>query len=64
MYINNLTYTYRIKTKSILQNYKVKYFDIFVANDSNFEQYFLFQNLWRETLLLSYFNDNRIQRIY
>jgi len=42
MYINNLTYSFRIKTKSILQNYSIKYFDIFVVNDKNFEQFFLF----------------------
>lgn len=37
MYINNLTYTYRIKTKALYQNSTIKYFDIFVANDVNFQ---------------------------
>lgn len=63
MHINNLTYTYRIKTKSIFQGNQVKYFDIFVLNDPNLEQHQMFNNIWRETILLSCFNDQRIQPI-
>jgi hypothetical protein len=37
MYINNLTYSYRMKTKAVLQNQAVKYFDVYIINDPNFE---------------------------
>lgn len=63
MHINNLTYTYRAMTKSIFNDNQIRYFDIFVLNDQNLEQHQVFKNVWRETLLLSTFNDLRVQRI-
>lgn len=38
-------------------------FDFFVVDDLKFEQYYLYQNLWRETLLLSHFDDPRIAKV-
>tara|TARA_B110000305_G_C18986366_1_gene424011 strand:+ start:462 stop:611 length:150 start_codon:yes stop_codon:yes gene_type:complete len=38
-------------------------FDFFVVDDLKFEQYYLYQNLWRETLLLSHFDDPRVAKV-
>lgn len=38
-------------------------FDFFNVEDQKFEQFYLHQNLWRETLLLSQFDDPRIIKV-
>lgn len=39
-------------------------FDFFVVDDQKYEQFYLFENLWRETLLLKHFNDPRVPTIH
>jgi len=62
-YLYNLNYSYRAKTESIFKDRQGCYFDFFIVEDPNFDQHYLFQNLWRETLLLNHFNDERIQKV-
>ena len=63
MYIYNLNYSYRAKTESIFQGGTPCYFDFYFLNDQVFSQFHLFDNLWRETLLLSHFDNPKISKI-
>lgn len=63
MYLYNLNYTYRIRTEAIFDNKKANYFDLYFVNDKMFDQFKLYENLWRETLLMHNFNDKRVQKI-
>ena len=65
MYLFNLNYSYRLKTEAIFPvgDQKFFYWDFFFLDDQIFEQHYLFQNLWRETLLLNHFNDERVQKV-
>jgi hypothetical protein len=46
-------YVFRIKTKAVFEEGGPYYvFDFFVLEDEKFDEYFLFENLWRETLLI------------
>lgn len=66
MYMFNLNYSYRLKTESIYNNSKedkLLYWDFFFIDDMIFAQHYLFQNLWRETLLLNHFNDERVLKV-
>lgn len=62
MYLYNLNYSYRIRTEATFENRKPYFFDLFFVNDHIFDQHFLFQNLWRETILLNNFDDKRVQK--
>ena len=35
-----------------------------MTKDQKFNQFYLYENLWRETLLLDHFKDSRVARIY
>ena len=48
----DLVYSYRCKTQAIFKQRETLIFDVFVVDDAKFDQYFIHQNLWRETLLL------------
>lgn len=39
-------------------------FDFFVVDDQKFEQFYLYENIWRETLLLTHFDDPRVPRVH
>jgi hypothetical protein len=54
----NLNYSYRIRTEAVFNNDQVHIFDFFVVDDMKFEQFYLYQNLWRETLLLNFLRDD------
>ena len=63
MNLYNINYVYRLKANAIYENGKVYIFDIFIAKqDAKLEQFRLFENLWKETLILSQVNDMRLQR--
>ena len=62
-YLFNINYAFRAKTEAIFQNRASFYFDFFFVDDIMFEQHYLFQNLWRETLLLNYFDDKRVSKV-
>eukprot|EP00347_Sterkiella_histriomuscorum_P009457 403341144 len=50
----NLWYCFRIKTEAIFEPEKRDYiFDFFILDDSKFDEFYLFKNIWRETLLLN-----------
>lgn len=50
----NTNYAYRLRTLALFeQGQPTVCFDIFIVeNDMRFKEYNLFENLWRETLLL------------
>lgn len=58
-FLFNLNYSYRAKTEAVFQNKKEYIFDFFMADDQKFEQFYLFPNLWRETLLMHHFLEDR-----
>ena len=60
----NINYVYRLKTNAIYQQGRVYIFDVFVIQrDAKLEEFRLFANLWKETLILSQVNDPRLPRI-
>jgi hypothetical protein len=64
MHIYNLEYSYRIKTHDMFESDEEnKSFDIFILDDWKFEEYFLFSNIWRETLLLRTMDDPNILKV-
>jgi hypothetical protein len=64
MYLHNLDYAYRAKTQAIFQSRAATYFDFFFVNDQVFNQHYLFENLWRETLLMNKFlEDPRVTNV-
>ena len=53
-------YVYRLKTNSIYEDGKVYIFDVFIVhNDIKLEEFNIFKNLWKETLILSQTKDPR-----
>ena len=63
LHLFNLDYVIRAKTEAVFKDKENYIFDFFIADDQKFEQFYLYQNLWRETLLLNYFNDARISKV-
>lgn len=63
LHLFDLDYAIRAKTEAVFQDKANYIFDFFIADDQKFEQFYLYQNLWRETLLLNYFNDPRISKV-
>ena len=64
MHIDNINYAYRLKTFDIFSNMKPVYWDFFMVDDPNFAQHCLFENLWRETLLLHHLDDPRVPKVH
>ena len=60
MSIFNLNYSYRVKTEAIFNNRAATIFEFFVLDDPIFDQFYLFDNFWRDTLLMHHFNDSRV----
>ena len=53
MTLFSTNYAYRLKTNSIFEEGKVYIFDVFIVhNDIKLEEFDLFNNLWKETLIL------------
>jgi len=63
LHLFNLDYAIRAKTEAVFKDKENYIFDFFIADDQKFEQFYLYQNLWRETLLLNYFDDPRISKV-
>lgn len=63
MFLFGLNYAYRAKTHALFTGMDTHVFEFFVADDQKFEQFYLYQNLWRETLLLKHFDDPRVPKI-
>jgi len=64
LHVYNLEYSYRIKTQDMFDDEEEnKSFDIFILDDWKFEEYFLFSNIWRETLLLRTMDDSNILKV-
>lgn len=53
-------YVFRTKVKAVFEDECPYYiYDFYVLNDHKFDEYFLFENVWRETLLLhKFYKDN------
>ena len=61
MTLFSTNYAYRLKTNSIFEEGKVYIFDVFIVhNDIKLEEFDLFNNLWKETLILHQLQDPRI----
>ena len=51
-------------TNSIFENNTEKIFDVYtINNDNKLEEFNLFRNLWRETILLHFIDDSRLLKI-
>jgi len=59
----DLDYSFRAMTEALFHNNKPFIFDFFNVDDLKFEQFYLYPNLWRETLLMNFFDDSRIAHV-
>ena len=60
----NLIYCFRARTEAVFQNKVPHIFDFYVVDDNKFDQFYLYQNLWRETLLLDHLKDDeRVSKV-
>lgn len=63
-YLFNINYSFRIRTEAVFAGNTPHIFDFFIADDTKFEQFYLYQNLWRETLLLDFLKeDPRVAKV-
>ena len=53
-----LQYAFRIKTEAIFEQNKEHIFDFYILDDHKLEEFYLFKNIWRETMLLNSFDKN------
>lgn len=59
-----MNYVYRLKTNAVYEQGRVYIFDVFIVHqDAKLADFRLFENLWKETLILSQVNDARLPRI-
>jgi hypothetical protein len=57
-----LDYVFRVKARSMFEEGNPSLiFDFFVLDDLKFDEFFLFENIWRETLLLNKFYKEFLQ---
>lgn len=59
----NNQYSFRIKTEAVFEENKPYIFDFFILDDFILEEFFVFKNLWRETILLNSFQDPKVAKI-
>ena len=60
----NVNYVYRLKVNAIYEQGTVYIFDVFIVQqDAKLAEFRLFNNLWKETLILSQVNDPRMPRV-
>ena len=59
-------YMFRIKTKAVFEDLASYYiFDFYVLGDQKFDEYFMFENIWRETLLMNkFYKDHLLQVLH
>ena len=54
----NINYVYRLKVNAIYEQGRVYIFDVFIVQqDAKLAEFHLFENIWKETLILSQVND-------
>ena len=59
-----LDYVFRVKACSMFEEGNPSFvFDFFVLDDLKFDEFFLFENIWRETLLLNKFYKDHLQAL-
>ena len=59
-----VNYVYRLKCNSVYEQGRVYIFDIFITKgDQKLDERNLYNNLWKETLILSQLEDPRLPRI-
>jgi hypothetical protein len=58
-----LQYAFRVRTEAIFEKYKEHIFDFYITDDPKFDEFYLFKNLWRETILLNSFADDRVFKV-
>ena len=64
MTLFSTNYAYRLRTSSIFEDGKPYIFDVFIVhNDIKLAEFDLFNNLWKETLILSQLKDPKIQPV-
>lgn len=57
-------YVFRAKTKAVFEDAAPYYvFDFFVLGEQKFDEFFLFENVWRETLLLNKFHQEHVKAV-
>ena len=50
----NVNYVYRLKTHAVYEQGRVQIFDVFIVQqDAKLAEFYLFNNIWKETLILS-----------
>ena len=60
----NVNYVYRLKANALYENGRCYIFDVFVVRqDAKLEEFTLFDNLWKETLILAQVVDSRLPRV-
>ena len=58
------SYAYRLRTLNIFEQNKSYIFDVLMINDDiKLDEFYLFENLWRETLLLHKIDDKRVSHV-
>ena len=56
MTLFSVDYVFRVKAESVFdEGNPIMIFDLFVLDDTKFCEFFIFENIWRETLLLNRF---------
>ena len=64
MTLFSTNYVYRLKTNSIYEEGKTYIFDLFIVhNDIKLAEFRLFENFWKETLMLSQLKDPRVPAV-
>ena len=59
-----MDYVFRIKAKAVFEDGNPVYiFDFFILTDSKFDEFFLFQNVWKETLLMHKMYKDWLQQV-
>jgi len=59
-----LDYVFRVKARSMFEDGNPSFiFDFYVLDDIKFDEFFLFENIWRETLLLNKFYKDHLQAV-
>jgi len=59
--IYSMDYVYRLKVKAIFEpNQPFYVFDFFKLDDLKFDEFFIFENIWRESLLLNKFYQDHL----
>jgi hypothetical protein len=64
MMLYAMDYVFRIKTRPIFEEEGETFiFDFFILDDLKFDEFFLYENVWRETLLLNKFYKDHLASV-